>query len=310
MIKIFKTTGNGFISIDNIEKDCWVNVTNPTPDELIKISEDLAIPLDFLTDSLDVDERSRIETENNTTLIVLRVPKFDKDNPGVPYTTLPLGIVFTKDIIITVCLWDINEVLNLFKGKIKNLPTENRRRFILHLFHRTAFFYLKYLKEINKKSNEVETELHRSMKNEELIKLLDIEKSLVFFTTSLRSNELMMERLPKIRALELNEDDKDLLEDIIVDNKQAIEMANIYSNILSGMMDAFASVISNNLTIVMKFLTSVTIILMLPTLVASIYGMNVELPFQHTSHAFFITIGLSFCLSSVGVLIFLKNKWF
>lgn len=310
MIKIFKTTGNGFISIDNIEKDCWVNVTNPTPDELIKISEDLAIPLDFLTDSLDVDERSRIETENNTTLIVLRVPKFDKDNPGVPYTTLPLGIVFTKDIIITVCLWDINEVLNLFKGKIKNLPTENRRRFILHLFHRTAFFYLKYLKEINKKSNEVETELHRSMKNEELIKLLDIEKSLVFFTTSLRSNELMMERLSKIRALELNEEDKDLLEDIIVDNKQAIEMANIYSNILSGMMDAFASVISNNLTIVMKFLTSVTIILMLPTLVASIYGMNVELPFQHTSHAFFITIGLSFCLSSVGVLIFLKNKWF
>ena len=310
MIKIFKTTGNGFITIDNIEKDCWVNVTNPTPDELIKISEDLAIPLDFLTDSLDVDERSRIETENNTTLIVLRVPKFDKDNPGVPYTTLPLGIVFTKDIIITVCLWDINEVLNLFKGKIKNLPTENRRRFILHLFHRTAFFYLKYLKEINKKSNEVETELHRSMKNEELIKLLDIEKSLVFFTTSLRSNELMMERLSKIRALELNEDDKDLLEDIIVDNKQAIEMANIYSNILSGMMDAFASVISNNLTIVMKFLTSVTIILMLPTLVASIYGMNVELPFQHTSHAFFITIGLSFCLSSVGVLIFLKNKWF
>jgi magnesium transporter len=310
MIKIYKTTGNGFVSIDIIEKDCWINVSNPGTDELTKISEDLSIPLDFLTDSLDVDERSRIETENNTTLIVLRVPKFDKNNPGVPFTTLPLGIVLTKDIIITVCLWDINEVLDLFKGKIKNLPTENRRRFILHLFHRTAFFYLKYLKEINKKSNEVETELHRSMKNEELIKLLDIEKSLVFFTTSLRSNELMMERLSKVRALELNEDDNDLLDDIIVDNKQAIEMANIYSNILSGMMDAFASVISNNLTIVMKFLTSVTIILMLPTLVASIYGMNVELPFQHTSHAFFITIGLSFCLSAVGVLIFLKNRWF
>ena len=310
MIKIFKTTGNGFISIDNIEKDCWVNVTNPIQDELTKISEDLAIPLDFLTDSLDVDERSRIETENNTTLIVLRVPKFDKNNLGVPFTTFPLGIVLTKDIIITLCLWDINEVLDLFKGKTKNLPTENRRRFILHLFHRTAFFYLKYLKEINKKSNEVETELHRSMKNEELIKLLDIEKSLVFFTTSLRSNELMMERLSKVRVLELNEDDNDLLDDIIVDNKQAIEMANIYSNILSGMMDAFASVISNNLTIVMKFLTSVTIILMLPTLVASIYGMNVELPFQHNSHAFFITIGLSFCLSAVGVLIFLKNRWF
>jgi len=310
MINIFKTTGNEFISIDNIEKDCWVNVSNPDQDELIKISEDLAIPLDFLTDSLDVDERSRIETENNTTLIILRVPKFDKDNSGVPFTTFPLGIVLTKDIIITICLWDINEVLDLFKGKIKSLPIENRGRFILHFFHRTAFYYLKYLKEINKMSNEVEKELQRSMKNEELIKLLDIEKSLVFFTTSLRSNELVMERLSKIRALELSEDDKDLLDDIIVDNKQAIEMGNIYSNILSGMMDAFASVISNNLTIVMKFLTSVTIILMLPTLVASIYGMNVELPFQHTPHAFFITIGLSFFLSSVGVLIFLKNRWF
>jgi len=310
MIKILKNTDNGFISIDAIEKNCWVNVSYPSPEELIKLSEDLTVPLDFLTDSLDVDERSRIETENNTTLIILRIPKFDKNNLGIPFTTLPLGIVLTKDIIITVCLWDINEVLDLFKGKIKNLPTENRRRFILHLFQRTAFFYLKYLKEINKKSNEVETELHRSMKNEELIKLLDIEKSLVFFTTSLRSNELMLERLSKIRGLELNEDDKDLLDDIIVDNKQAIEMANIYSNILSGMMDAFASVISNNLTIVMKFLTSVTIILMLPTLVASIYGMNVELPFQHSPHAFFITIGLSFCLSSVGVLIFLKNRWF
>jgi len=310
MIKISKNTDSGFISIDAIEKNCWVNVSNPSPEELIKLSEDLSVPLDFLTDSLDVDERSRIETENNTTLIILRIPKFDKNNLGIPFTTLPLGIVLTKDIIITVCLWDVNEVLDLFKGKIKNLPTENRRRFILHLFQRTAFFYLKYLKEINKKSNEVETELHRSMKNEELIKLLDIEKSLVFFTTSLRSNELMLERLSKIRGLELNEDDKDLLDDIIVDNKQAIEMANIYSNILSGMMDAFASVISNNLTIVMKFLTSVTIILMLPTLVASIYGMNVELPFQHSPHAFFITIGLSFCLSSVGVLIFLKNRWF
>jgi len=193
MIKISKNTDSGFISIDAIEKNCWVNVSNPSPEELITLSEDLSVPLDFLTDSLDVDERSRIETENNTTLIILRVPKFDKNNLGVPFTTLPLGIVLTKDIIITVCLWDINEVLDLFKGKIKSLPTENRRRFILHLFQRTAFFYLKYLKEINKKSNEVETELHRSMKNEELIKLLDIEKSLVFFTTSLRSNELILE---------------------------------------------------------------------------------------------------------------------
>ena len=310
MIEILTTTENGLIPIKEIEKGCWINVLNPGTDELIKLSKDLNISLDFLTDSLDVDERSRIETEDNTTLIVLRIPKFDKENSGVPFTTLPIGIILTKGIIVTVCLGDIKEFLDLFSGKIKHFSTENRSRFILILFHRAAFFYLKYLKEINKMSNEVEKELQRSMKNEELIKLLDIEKSLVFFTTSLRSNELMMERLQKIRELELNDDDKDLLEDIIVDNKQAIEMANIFSNILSGMMDAFASVISNNLNIVMKFLTSVTIILMLPTLVASIYGMNVDLPFQHSPHAFFITIGISFSLSVIGVLIFLKNRWF
>jgi len=310
MIELLKTTENKFIPIKEIEKDCWINVSSPSPDELTKLSKDLNIPLDFLTDSLDFDERSRIETEDGATIIVLRIPNFDKANSGVPYTTLPLGIVLIKDLIVTVCLRDIKEVLDLFGGKIKYLSAGNRSRFILNLFHRTAFYYLKYLKEINKKSNEVESELQRSMKNEELIKLLDIEKSLVFFTTSLKSNELMMERLPKIRGLELNDDDKDLLEDIIIDNKQAIEMVNIYSNILSGMMDAFASVISNNLNIVMKFLTSVTIILMLPTLVASIYGMNVDLPFQNSPHAFFITIGISFSLSVIGVLIFLKNKWF
>ena len=310
MIEILTTTDNGLIPIEKIEKDCWINISNPGTDELLKLSRDLNIPLDFLTDSLDVDERSRIETEDNTTLIILRVPMVDHGDSGVPFTTLPIGIILKKDVIITTCLEDTKAVLDLFNGKIRFFSTKNRSRFILILFHRTAFFYLKYLKEINKKSNEVEIELQRSMKNEELIKLLDIEKSLVFFTTSLRSNELMMERIQKIRGLELTEDDRDLLEDIIVDNKQAIEMVNIFSNILSGMMDAFASVISNNLNIVMKFLTSVTIILMLPTLVASIYGMNVDLPFQHSPHAFFITIGISFFLSVMGVLIFLKNRWF
>ena len=309
-MELLKSTEKGFIPIKEIEKDCWINVSSPGQNELIKLSKDLNIPLDFLTDSLDIDERSRIEKEDDTTIIVLRVPIFDKENSEIPFTTLPLGIVLTNGIIVTVCLRDIKEVLDLFGGKVKYFSAGNRSRFILNLFHRTAFFYLKYLKEINKKSNEVETELHRSMKNEDLVKLLDIEKSLVFFITSLRSNEHMMERLPRIRELELNDDDRDLLEDVIIDNKQAIEMVNIYRDILSGMMDAFASVISNNLNMVMKFLTSVTIILMLPTLVASIYGMNVDLPFQHTPHAFFITIGVSFSLSVTGVLIFLKNKWF
>lgn len=310
MIKIFKSSENKFISIDKIDKNCWINVSKPGTDELDKLSRKLNIPLDFLTDPLDVDERARIETEDNVILIVVRVPKFDKNNSEIPFTTLPVGIILSNDIIITVCSEDINEILNLHNGRTKNLSTENRRRFILHIFTRTTLSFLKYLKEINKKTGEAEAQLHKAMKNEELIKLLNIEKSLVFFTTSLKSNEFMMQRLQKIEILKMDPEDKDLLEDVLIDNKQAIEMANIYSNILSGMMDAFASVISNNLNVVMKLLTSFTIILMIPTLIASIYGMNVDLPFQHSSRAFLITIGISLSLSATSVLIFLKNKWF
>jgi len=310
MIKIFRCCENKFISTDKVESNCWINISKPSSDELDKLSKDLNIPLDFLTDPLDVDERARIEIEDNIILIVVRVPNYDPNNSEVPYTTLPVGIILVNDLIITVCSGDINEILILNNGRTKNLYTQNTRRFILHIFNRTALSFLKYLKEINKKTGETEALLHKSMKNEELIKLLNIEKSLVFFTTSLKSNELMMERLQKPEILKMDPDDKDLLEDVLIDNKQAIEMANIYSNILSGMMDAFASVISNNLNVVVKLLTSLTIIVMIPTLIASIYGMNVETPFQHSPHAFLITMGISLILSVTSVLIFLKNKWF
>ena len=310
MIKIAQFSEKGFVSVDQIGKNCWINASCPTTAELENLATDLDIPLDFLTDSLDADERSRIETENDAILIVIRVPKVTENGSEVPYSTMPIGIIMKKDYVLTVCALDFTEILDLSNRRLKYFASENRIHFILNIFLKASLLYLKYLKEINKRTAEVEMELQRSMKNEALIKLLNIEKSLVFFTTSLRSNELMMERLVKIRSLDLNADDQDLLEDVIIDNRQAIEMANIYSNILSGMMDAFASVISNNLTIVMKFLTSVTIILMIPTLIASIYGMNVELPFQHSSHAFFITLGISSSLSAVGVLIFLKKKWF
>ncbi|SPD73922.1 Mg2 transporter protein CorA family protein [uncultured Desulfobacterium sp.] len=310
MISIFKGLENKFITSATIEKNCWVNVFNPERDELDRLAEELSIPPDFLTDPLDIDERARIEIEGKTILIVLRVPKADQHNSEVPYSTLPVGIILANNVIVTVCSSDINIILELFNGKSKSFSFENKSRFILNVFYKTALLYLNYLKDINKRTNEVEKELQKSMKNEELIKLLNIEKSLVFFTTSLKSNELMMERFQRIQTLKLNVDEIDLLDDVIIDNKQAIEMANIYSNILSGMMDAFASVISNNLNIVMKFLTSVTILLMIPTLIASIYGMNVDLPFQHVSHAFFVVMGICLILSIISVLIFLKNKWF
>ena len=310
MINIFKTRQMDLKEISEFEKDSWVNISNPTNEELEKLSQKLNVPLDFLTDPLDVDERARIEVEKKCILIVLRIPRFDEKDADIPFTTLPLGIIFIEDLVITVCSNHVDVILDFINGKVRNFSTENRNRFILQIFVRTALLYLKHLKEINKRTTLVEKELHKAMKNEELIKLLNIEKSLVFFTTSLKSNELVMERLQKSEFVKLDPNDKDLLEDVSIENKQAIEMANVYSNILSGMMDAFASVISNNLNVVMKLLTTITIILMLPTLVASIYGMNVKLPFQDTPHAFVITIGISFVLSAISIFIFIRRKWF
>lgn len=310
MITIFKTIQNNLKELSEFDNDSWVNVSSPTNEELEKLSQKLNVTLDFLTDPLDVNERARIEIENGCILIVLRVPQFDEKDVNIPFITLPVGIIITKDMIITICSKDVDVILDFINGKVKNFSTENKSRFLLQIFLNTALFYLKDLKEIDKRTTAIENELHKAMKNEELIKLLNIEKSLVFFTTSLRSNELMLERLQKAKIIKMNPDDKDLLDDVIIENKQAIEMSNVYSNILSGMMDAFASVISNNLNVVVKFLTAVTIILMIPTLIASIYGMNVKLPFQGSHHAFLITLGISFTLSAIGVLIFIKRKWF
>jgi magnesium transporter len=310
MIRIMKNSENGLTEISKYEKNCWVNVINPDAEELSGLSADLDISMDFLNDSLDVDERSRIETEDNGILMIFRLPRYDSARKDIPYRTLPAGIFIRKNMLITVCSVDIVEILDLYNRKIRNIILQNRKRFILIILQRAALYYMKYLKEINRHTSAIEKMLQKSTKNEELIKLLNNEKSLVFFTTSLKSNELMMEKMMKLKDLKFDEDDRELIEDIIIDNRQAIEMSNIYSNILSSLMDAFASVISNNLSMVIKILTSVTIILMIPTLVASVYGMNVELPFQHSPHAFTITMIISLLASFGSVLIFLKNRWF
>jgi magnesium transporter len=311
MIKILRWSENRFIPTDKIERHCLINVINPEKNELEKLSGQMLIPADFLTDPLDIDERARIEIEDEVLLIVLRIPKYDESNSEIPFTTIPAGIILTKDdTIVIISTSDIMDILDLYSGKSKSIINGKRSSVIMHIFLSTALLYLNHLKEINRRTGEIEKELQKSLRNEALIKLLNIEKSLVFFTTSLKSNELMMERLLKTELLDLTLDDQEKLEDVQIDNRQAIEMANIYSNILSGMMDAFASVISNNLNVVMKILTSITIILMIPTLIASIYGMNINLPFQHSTHSFFIVTGISFMLSLLSVLIFMRKKWF
>ncbi|WP_417908567.1 magnesium transporter CorA family protein [Candidatus Electronema sp. PJ] len=311
MIQVFKWSENRYVQIDKFEKNCWINMISPDRQELERLSQEILIPADFLTDPLDMDERARIETEEGVLLIVLRIPDYDEKNSEVPFITTPAGIILTKDgSIITICSSDITDLLELYVGKGKYIVTGNRSGFVLRIFLRTALLYLKFLKEINRRTAEIEKELQKSLQNEELIKLLNLEKSLVFFTTSLRSNELMMERLLKTKTLELTAEDEDMLEDVIIDNKQAIEMANIYSNILSGMMDAFASVINNNINYVMKILTSITILLTIPMVISSIYGMNIKIPFQHSPYAFLIVIGISSALSLSGILFFIKKRWF
>lgn len=277
MVKFYKTSDGRICEIDEPENGCWVNLINPDDDEMDEISAMTGIEPDFLKAALDDEESSRIEIEDNGhILLTIDIPLAEKDGDNIIYTTLPLGFVITENYIVTVCLKENTIIKEFASGMIKNVNIKLRTRFVLQLFYKVASRYLQYLKQIDKISSEIETRLHKSMKNQELIQLLDLEKSLVYFSTSLRANELVMRKIARGKIVTLYEDDEDLLDDVIVEIQQAIEMSNIYSNILSGTMDAFASIISNNLNIVMKLLASITIVMTIPTIVASIYGMNVE----------------------------------
>jgi magnesium transporter len=309
MIVVYRSEANGLKTTGEFGPGTWIHLTNPTRDELDTVVQKLGIPSDFLTDPLDLDERARMEREGSWTLLIVRTPHYDESTTDIPFITIPIGIIFDDSVILTICAIDPEVLRDFVQGRVRNFSPAERTRFILQIFLRIALLFLRHLKEINKRTSSVERELHKALKNEELIRLLDLEKSLVYITTSLKSNELMMEKFYRMGCVTLGPEDKDLLDDLIVENKQAIEMANVYSSILSGMMDAFASVISNNVNAVIKILTGVTIILMIPTLVASIYGMNVDLPFQHTPWAFPITIGISVLLSAISVMIFIRRRW-
>ncbi len=310
VLKIYATIKEKLHPIENFERGCWISLISPTEEEIMKVIQEYNIPIDFIKDPLDINERSRTESEGSTTLIVLRTPKYNEEEIKIPFITSTLGIIICEEAIITVTMGQ-NDVLDKIEaGRIKNIQPSKKSRFVLQLFYHTSLTYLDYLKRINARSTTIENELHQSMKNEELIRLLNLEKSLVYFATSLKSNELMMERLQRTVFRNLYPEDEDILEDAVIENRQAIEMANIYTNILSGTMDAFASVISNNLNMVMKFLTSVTIILMLPTLVASIYGMNVALPLQSSGNAFVYTVLVSVFFSLMGVFFLFRKGWF
>ena len=308
MITIYKDDKNGLLQLTEPTSGSWINVINPTPEEIAQVQA-LGVPQDYIIYPLDLDERSRTEREDGDLLIVLRIPYFQGETADVPYTTIPLGIIVIDQYLLTVSKLD-NEILQIFtNGHARGLITSKHLRFVLRILLNTAYRYLSYLREIQKEVDILEDQLQQSTRNKEVLELLKYQKSLTYFTTALKSNELMMERLRRSGLFETYPEDEDLLEDVMTENQQAIEMTNIASNILSSMMDAFASIISNNLNTVMKFLASVTIILSLPVLVTSFYGMNVVLPLDQSPQAYLLVLGASFLITLLFVLVFWKKDW-
>ena len=279
--------------IKEFKRGSWINLVNPSENEIKKVCENINLDEDLIRDALDYEEKARIaqEEEDNTTLFIVDVPMIEKNEESDMYTTMPLGMIVVRDdFFVTVSLKKNKVIEDFEKKKIKNFQTYKKTRFIFQILYLNSSYYLDYLKKINKETEIAEYILKNSMKNKELLKLLTLEKGLVYFTTSLKSNELVMEKTMRGKIIKLYEEDEEILEDAIIENRQAIEMSQIYRDILNGTMDAYASIISNNLNGVMKFLTSITIILAVPTMISSFWGMNVELPFQHNSMGFVIMI--------------------
>ncbi|HWT26837.1 MAG TPA: magnesium transporter CorA family protein [Mobilitalea sp.] len=310
MIEIFKTTEGTLQRLPEITEGCWIAMTNPSAKELLELAESTKIDINHLRAPLDEEERARIEVEDNYTLILVDIPSLENRNDKDRYVTIPLGIIITEEYIITACLEETPILKCFIDGRVRDFFTFKKTRFILQILYRNASTFLQHLRTIDRKSEEIERKLHISTQNRELIELLELEKSLVYFTTSLRSNEVVFEKMLKLETIKHYPEDEDLLEDLIIENKQAIEMANIYSGILSGTMDAFASIISNNQNIVMKLLAAITIVLSIPTMIASFYGMNVKVPGGQSPFGFYIVLLSALLITSLTILVFRKKKWF
>ncbi len=298
MIQYFKIIEHQTIAIDKPEAGSWVNVLPPLKqEEFTELSEGLDIPIDFLKDSLDIDERSRYEIDDNVKLIVIKTPAENNsfNDSDAFYITIPICIILTHNQIVTVNSFE-NEAIKKFLTSFQNRHPDKKSMMVLKIFEKITANFQEYLKEINQRRNLLEQKLYDANRNEELLQLMRIQKSLVYFITALRSNELLMMKLARTNVLQLTEDEKDFLDDLVVETSQALETANTYTNILSSSLDAFASIISNNQNEVLKRLTTLTIFLSVPVLIASIYGMNVPIPYKDSPYAFWVPVLLSFAI--------------
>lgn len=295
MIQYFKNTDQQTIAIDRPDSAVWVNVLPPLKqEEFSELSETMNIPLDFLKDSLDIDERSRYEIDDHVKLIVIKTPTENNsfNLSDAFYITIPICIILTHGQIVTVNSFE-NEAIKKFLTTFQHRNPDRTNMMVLKIFEKITTNFQDYLKEINTRRNSLEQKLYDSNRNEELLQLMRIQKSFVYFITALRSNELLMMKMKRTNVLGLTEDENDLLDDLIVETSQALEMANTYTNILNSTLDAFASIISNNQNEVLKRLTTLTIFLSVPVLIASIYGMNVPIPYGDSHLAFWLPVVLS-----------------
>ena len=296
MVQYFKIVEQQTIAIDKPAAGTWVNILPPLKqEEFSELSNALKIPLDFLKDSLDIDERSRYETDDQVKLIVIKTPTENNsfNESDAFYITIPICIILTTDQIVTVNSFE-NEAIKKFLNSFQNRHPDKKNMMVLKIFEKVTTNFQDHLKEINHRRNSLEQKLYDANRNEELLQLMRIQKSLVYFVTALRSNELLMMKMSRTNFLGLDQNEKDFLEDLIIETSQALETANTYTNILSSTLDAFASIISNNQNEVLKRLTTLPIFLSIPVLIASIYGMNVPLPFQHSHLAFWIPVSICF----------------
>ena len=317
MLRIYKTEDGGkLVKLKRFSRvnQAWFSLTNPTSSEISKVSALLKVDSDILRNSLDADERSRVELDEGIFSTIVNLPLLDEDGN---FDTLPCGLVFSGENFLTICSRE-NRILSSFnKNTAKSFDTRERTKFMLSILYKITQFYLRYLAIINRKTEHIEDALKQTTHNEELFQLMEIQKSLVYFTTALRDNQLVLEKILRMtkspassRYLAFTEDDTDLLEDVIVENKQAIEMVDMHRSILEGMMDGFASIINNNLNQIMKFLAAITIVLSIPTMLGTFWGMNVGVPFLNQTVGFAVVITLSLLATLVVIFYFRKKGMF
>lgn len=310
MRRIFKTVDDQMLELTTLEKGSWIHLQNPTKEEIEGLNTRYALEPSYLKAALDEEESARIERTGNQALIIVDVPYVEVTGDSYSYSTFPIGIVLVDDVIITITTKETPIFTDFIEERIRDFWTNKRTRFILQILQRNAVRYLSFLKQIDKASMFVQDKLQSSMRNRELMQMMELEKSLVYFSTSLRGNELVFEKMMRMEILNQYPEDTGLLEDVIIENKQAIEMCAIYRDIMNGAMDAFASIISNNQNTVMKLLTSITIVMSIPTLIASIWGMNVELPFANNPHSFAILMGTATLISVICAVFMWKKRMF